>query len=82
MANYIAVSEFKQAVYKFLLDKYNAEPEDVYEIWQCKTIQNHKGIFGIAGSKLLFECTFNGDANELYVDTYKKTNHDTLNDFS
>lgn len=44
----------------------------VYEVWYCKTLQNHKGLFGSHYSNdFYYEATYNGDKNELYLDVYK-----------
>lgn len=46
---------------------------DVFVVWQCKTLQNHKAILAApTPDRYLFECTFNGDKNELYLDAYDK----------
>lgn len=47
--------------------------DDVYIVWQCKTLQNNKAL---ASTTLLdgmyYELTYNGDKQECYVDAYKK----------
>lgn len=52
-------------------DKINTN--DVYIVWFCKTLQNWKAL---ASSNLkdsmYFELTYNGDADEIYVDVYRK----------
>lgn len=50
--------------------------EQIYLVWYCKTIQNHKCFMMTPFKKdnLMFECTWNGDAKELYVDIYDKKN--------
>lgn len=51
---------------------------EVIQVWYCKTIQNHKGLFIVKNTKYDFiypqfiEATYNGDAKELYLDFYKK----------
>ena len=46
---------------------------DVYVVWYCKTLQNHKALLStIAPDGMYYEMTFNGDRNELYMDAYKK----------
>lgn len=48
-------------------------PEDVYVVWYCKSLQNHKALLSTpAPDGMYYECTFNGDKNELYLDAYKK----------
>ncbi|WEV61336.1 DUF6275 family protein [Streptococcaceae bacterium ESL0729] len=36
ISNYVRVTEREDLV----------TPEDIYTVWYCKTIQNHKGLFG------------------------------------
>lgn len=54
----------------------NGIPE-IIQVWYCKTIQNHKGLFIVRDKNgLLYnsfiEATYNGDKGELYLDFYKK----------
>lgn len=47
--------------------------EDVYVVWYCKTLQNAKALLSTpVPDGMYYECTFNGDKNELYLDAYKK----------
>lgn len=47
--------------------------DQIYCVWMCKTLQNNKGLFATSRKDgLYFECTYNGDKKELYVDVYKK----------
>lgn len=49
---------------------------DVFVIWSCKTLQNAKAILSTTNpDKMLYEFTYNGDKNEIYVDAYKKENN-------
>lgn len=54
----------------------NVEPMkslDVYVVWYCKTLQNHKALLSTpVHDGMYYECTYNGDTNELYFDAYKK----------
>ena len=43
-----------------------------FVIWKCKTIQNVKFIIGTNFNNNIYELTFNGDKNELYIDVYEK----------
>lgn len=46
---------------------------DVYVVWYCKTLQNHKALLSTTATDgMYYEMTFNGDMNELYMDAYKK----------
>lgn len=64
-----------------ILDYVNADreeneklyPNDVYVVWLSKTLQNNKGLFSTSEPDgLYFECTYNGDKEELYLDVYEK----------
>ena len=66
----------KQAVVDYINDIRGRDEitvDDVSVYWMCKSLQNWKAvlvalpIFGI-----YFECTYNGDEEELYFDAYKK----------
>lgn len=47
--------------------------EDVYIVWLCKTLQNHKALVSTNVSDgMYYELTYNGDKKELYLDAYKK----------
>lgn len=47
--------------------------KDVYVVWYCKTLQNHKALLSTTvPDGMYYECTYNGDKNELYFDAYKK----------
>ena len=46
---------------------------DVYTVWACKTLQNNKALLSTTLSDgMYFECTYNGDKQEMYLDAYKK----------
>lgn len=47
-------------------------PEDVFVVWQCKTLKNFKAVFGVYGSSNYYEFTWDGDENRGYLDTYLK----------
>lgn len=49
------------------------QPDDVYVVWMCKTLQNSKALLSTPVSDgMYYEITYNGDKNELYFDAYKK----------
>ena len=56
------------------LDKSENIPEfDVFDVWYCKTLQNHKALLSTTlFDGMYYELTYNGDKNELYIDVYKK----------
>lgn len=47
--------------------------EDVFVVWSCKTLQNNKALLSTTVSDgMYYECTYNGDKDEMYADVYKK----------
>ena len=47
--------------------------DDVYVVWSCKTLQNNKALLSTTLlDGMYYECTYNGDKKEMYVDAYKK----------
>ena len=54
-------------------DSIQIELYDVYVVWFCKTLQNWKCLLSTnLPDGMYYEVTFNGDKQELYLDTYKK----------
>ena len=77
-ANFIklAVSEVNKYVLNHL-DKSDDTPDtpdfDTFVVWSCKTLQNHKCLIRTTlHDGMYYECTYNGDKNEMYLDAYKK----------
>lgn len=60
----------------FLDDFINKTDLEVIQVWYCKTIQNHKGMFIVRIRFRIYpqfiEATYNGDTKELYLDFYEK----------
>lgn len=56
------------------LDKSDNIPEfEVFVVWYCKTLQNHKALLSTTlFNGMYYELTYNGDKKELYLDAYKK----------
>lgn len=52
----------------------NITTDDVYTTWQCKAIENFKGLFGVDrdGDGLYFEFTYHHAESQCYLDIYKK----------
>ena len=47
--------------------------EDVFTVWQCKTLQNNKALLSTTlFDGMYYELTYNGDKKQLYFDAYKK----------
>lgn len=46
---------------------------EIYVVWCCKTLQNNKALLSTTlFDGMYYECTYNGDKKEMYVDAYKK----------
>ena len=55
------------------MKRMTVQPENVYIVWSCKTLQNWKAIASTPRlDGLFYEVTYNGDKNEIYLDAYKK----------
>lgn len=49
---------------------------DVILVWFSKTLQNWKALVIVnRPGETYYEVTFNGDKNEVYIDTYEKRNN-------
>ena len=47
--------------------------DNVFFVWGVKVLQNNKALLSTNISDgMYYECTFNGDKKEVYVDAYKK----------
>lgn len=47
--------------------------DDVFMVWCCKTLQNNKALLSTTlFDGMYYECTYNGDKQEMYIDAYKK----------
>ena len=71
--------EFIRNYLKGLLpnDTQHVSMDDVKNVWYCKTLQNNKGLFTLQTESNIksfgyFECTWNSDTKELYLDVYDK----------
>jgi ribosomal silencing factor RsfS len=77
MTNEQFIEKAKSEVSKYTiehLDKSEQTPVfDVFVVWSCKTLQNSKALLSTTISDgMYYECTYNGDKNEMYFDAYKK----------
>ena len=46
--------------------------DDVYIVWQCKTLQNNKALLSTTlFDGMYYEITYNGDNDAAYIDAYK-----------
>ena len=56
-----------------MLDTQEITADDVYMVWCCKTLQNNKALLSTTlFDGMYYECTYNGDKQEMYIDAYKK----------
>ena len=54
-------------------DNVTVSPDNVFVVWNCKTLQNNKALLSTTlFDGMYYECTYNGDKQELYFDAYKK----------
>lgn len=76
-------NEFQALCKKTVVDYFNSRvektdqtkisEENVFIVWLCKTLQNHKALLSTTISDgMYYELTYNGDKKELYLDAYKK----------
>ena len=50
--------------------------EDVRIVWFTKTLQNWKAmVITTCPDDMYYELTYNGDTKELYLDSYRKSDH-------
>lgn len=75
MNTFLDVARLK--VYQYVLDHMDKSEEvpdfDVYVVWACKTLQNSKALISTSlPDGMYYECTYNGDKKEIYLDAYKK----------
>ena len=73
MDNKQFIKQAKREVKQFLntLDT-TVDDNDIFVVWYAKTLQNHKALLSCTISNHYFECTYNGDKKEMYVDVYTK----------
>ncbi|MBR2677606.1 MAG: hypothetical protein IKE28_11940 [Solobacterium sp.] len=56
-----------------ITDRKSISNDDVYVVWQCKTLQNNKALLSTTlYDGMYYEITYNGDKDEIYFDAYKK----------
>ncbi|WP_251854532.1 DUF6275 family protein [Enterococcus italicus] len=73
--------KFNEVSRKAIAEKLGCTPEQVYCVWQCKTLQNIKGLFSsdVESAKgKYYEATYNGDKQELYLDSYTKESNELI----
>ena len=75
--------DFVARVKYIIASKYDVDTNKIYAVWLCKTLQNNKGLFStdIEDGKY-YEATYNGDKDELYLDTYTHSKNECITGFS
>ncbi len=70
--------KIRQCFVELFSYKYKTDTLEVIQVWYCKTVQNHKGLFIVRNKNTniiypqFIEATYNGDVKELYLDFYEK----------
>ena len=63
-------------------DNFSISDEDIYVVWLCKVLQNHKSLLSTSVSDgMYYEITYNGDKDEFYFDAYKKWENKCIKNF-
>lgn len=70
---FLRICKAKVAEYTNQHNQKEINVNDVYVVWSCKTLQNHKALLSTTiPDGMYYELTYNGDKAELYFDAYKK----------
>ena len=75
MQSYVFELMCKNALIKALKEKYNEEYtiQDLHLVWFSKILRNFKCVIcDLKANQRIYECTYNGEKDELYVDIYDK----------
>ena len=80
-------NRMRYEVWKYALDhldksdkiEFPFNDDTVYTVWTCKTLQNWKALISTnLPDGMYYECTYNGDTQEMYLDAYKKFENKTI----
>jgi hypothetical protein len=56
-----------------ITDGFQINASYLYVVWFSKTLKNWKCLISTSlPDGMYYECTYNGDTNQLYIDAYKK----------
>lgn len=82
-------TKMRKAVYDYVVSHLDVTDEvaitidDVYLVWGVKTLQNWKAMISTTlPDGMYYECTYNGDTDELYIDAYKKFENKVIKNFT
>lgn len=53
----------------------DVQPRFFHLVWFARELQNMKALFMLHHSHKYWEVTYNGDKNEMYIDTYDKVDN-------
>jgi len=77
----VCIQAIKQYVQDHMdkTDNIDVQDSDIYNVWNVKVLKNNKGLFStVYPDGMYYECTYNGETNELYLDAYKKFENRTI----
>lgn len=77
----VCIQAIKQCVQDHMdkTDNVIVQDSDIYNVWNVKVLKNNKGLFStVYPDGMYYECTYNGETNELYLDAYKKFENRTI----
>lgn len=77
----VCIQAIKQYVQDHMdkTDNIEVKDSDIYNVWNVKVLKNNKGLFStVYPDGMYYECTYNGETNELYLDAYKKFENRTI----
>ena len=71
---FISYEKFKvqQWLWRNTDDMDGISTDDIFVVWYSKALQNHKALLATRFTNHYFECTFNCDKDEMYMDVYDK----------
>ena len=80
MANIDFMSMCKRTVADLYCEKgVHLSEDEVFIVWYCKTLKNYKAVLTTnQHDNMLYEVTYNGSEEEMYVDSYKKERNITV----
>ena len=80
-------NRMRYEVWKYALDhldksdkiEFPFNDDTVYTVWTSKVLQNWKALISTnLPDGMYYECTYNGDTQEMYLDAYKKFENKTI----
>lgn len=81
----VFVDRAKGIIRKLASEKYDEwyDNTDIAVVWQCKVLKNIKAIMIDDGkNERMYEVTYNGEKDELYIDVYEKAENICISEVS